>query len=126
MIIESFRGKYPEVELQLEVGPVKLDMDRAIEMGLIINELVTNSLKHGVYNNHAPIIKVVINQHEEQLTLKVSDNGQINAVNEINLDSTFGMRMISALAKKLNGTVSIRQQKGFELKIVFEEANGII
>ena len=123
MIIESFRSKYPDVELQLEVGPVKLDMDRAIEIGLIINELITNSLKHGVYNNHKPIIKVVINRQEERLMLKVSDNGQLNTAKKINVDASFGMRMISALAKKLNGTVNIHQQSGFEVEIVFEEGD---
>lgn len=123
MIIESFRSKYPEVELHLDVGSVKLDMDRAIEIGLIINELVTNSLKHGVYDNRKPVIKVMINRSGERLTLVVSDNGQIEVAREINVDASFGMRMITAMARKLNGTMNIRQENGFEVEVVFEEVS---
>ncbi len=120
MLLESFRSKYPQARVDLNVGPVKLDMDRAIEIGLIINELVTNSLKHGVYVDGKPVIKLSMQQGGDKLNLLVKDNGLSNGNQKINVEASFGMRMISALARKLNGTMNIQQENGFEVTIVFE------
>ncbi len=120
MLADSFRTKYPNIQIQLDVGPVKLDMDSAIEMGLIINELVTNSLKHGVYTNDKPVITLGMHQEGGKLNLCVKDNGFPKDNQKINVEASFGMRMISALAKKLNGTMNIQQENGFEVRIVFE------
>ncbi len=120
MLADSFRTKYPNIQIQLDVGPVKLDMDSAIEMGLIINELVTNSLKHGVYADGKPVIKLSIQQDAGKLNLSVRDNGLSNGYQNINVEASFGMRMIAALAKKLNGIMSIQQENGFEVAIVFD------
>jgi two-component sensor histidine kinase len=120
LLADSFRAKYPNIQIVLDVGPVNLNRDSAIEMGLIINELVTNSLKHGVYANDKPVIKLSMQQEESKLNLRVKDNGLTNGNQNINVEASFGMRMISALAKKLNGTMSIQQENGFEVRIVFE------
>ncbi len=120
MLADSFRAKYPSIQIILNVGPVKLDMDSAIEMGLIINELVTNSLKHGVYADDKPVIKLSMQEEGGKLNLKVKDNGLSRGNQKINMEASFGMRMISALARKLNGTLSIEQENGFEVTIVFE------
>ena len=120
MLADSFRAKYPNIQIQLDVGPVKLDMDSAIEMGLIINELVTNSLKHGVYADGKPVIKLSMQQDAGKLNLSVRDNGLSKGFQNINVEASFGMRMIAALAKKLNGIMSIQQENGFEVAIVFD------
>ncbi len=125
MLADSFRAKYPDILIQLEVGSVKLDMDSAIELGLIINELVTNCLKHGVYMDDKPVIKLSMQQEGGKLNLWVKDNGLSKGNQNINVEASFGMRMISALAKKLNGTVSIEQENGFEVTIVFEPTEKI-
>jgi len=122
MLADSFRAKYPNLSIALDVGSVKLDMDSAIEMGLIINELVTNSLKHGIYADNKPLITVSIQQRGSKLSLRVRDNGLLNGNQELNMEASFGMRMISALAKKLNGTMSIQRANGFEVTIVFDNA----
>ena len=120
MLVDSFRSKYPDIQVSLDVGPVKLDMDSAIEIGLIINELVTNSLKHGVYGDNKPVIHLSLLQEGSRLYLRVGDNGLLNGHQKINVEASFGMRMISALAKKLNGTMNIQQVNGFVVTIVFE------
>ncbi len=125
MLADSFRAKYPDIQIQLSVGPVKLDMDGAIEMGLIINELVTNSLKHGVYADGKPVIKLSMQQAGGKLNLSVKDNGLSKGHQKINVEASFGMRMIAALARKLNGTLNIQQGNGFEVTIVFEATEKI-
>jgi len=120
LLADSFRTKYPRIQILLEVGPVKLDMDSAIEIGLIINELVTNSLKHGVYENDKPVINLSMQQERSKLNLQVKDNGLSKGNQKINFETSFGMRMIAALTKKLNGTMNIQQTNGFEVAIVFD------
>jgi two-component sensor histidine kinase len=121
LLADSFRTKYPSIQILLEVGPVKLDMDSAIEIGLIINELVTNSLKHGVYENDKPVINLSMQPEGSKLNFSVKDNGLSKGNQNINVEASFGMRMIAALTKKLNGTMNIQQENGFEIKIVFDE-----
>jgi two-component sensor histidine kinase len=120
LLADSFRTKYPRIQILLEVGPVKLDMDSAIEIGLIINELVTNSLKHGVYENDKPVINLSMQPEGSKLNLQVKDNGLSEGNQKINFETSFGMRMIAALTKKLNGTMNIQQTNGFEVAIVFD------
>ncbi len=120
LLADSFRTKYPRIQILLEVGPVKLDMDSAIEIGLIINELVTNSLKHGVYENDKPVINLSMQPEGSKLNLRVKDNGLSKGNQKINFETSFGMRMIAALTKKLNGTMNIQQENGFEVAIVFD------
>ena len=120
LLADSFRTKYPRIQILLEVGPVKLDMDSAIEIGLIINELVTNSLKHGVYENDKPVINLSMQPEGSKLNLRVKDNGLSKGNQKINVEASFGMRMIAALTKKLNGTMNIQQENGFEVAIVFD------
>lgn len=120
MLLESFQFKYPQACVDLNVGLVKLDMDRAIEIGLIINELVTNSLKHGVFTDDKPTITVSISQLGNKLNLTVKDNGQPGQNEKINVGASFGMRMIAALTKKLNGELGISQADGFKVVVVFE------
>jgi two-component sensor histidine kinase len=119
LLADSFRAKYADIKILLDVGLVKLDMDSAIEMGLIINELVTNSLKHGVYADGKPVIKLSMQQEGGKLSLCVKDNGLPKSNQHINVEASFGMRMITALTRKLNGTLNIQQENGFEVTIVF-------
>jgi two-component sensor histidine kinase len=52
--------------------------------------------------------------------LQVKDNGLSEGNQKINFETSFGMRMIAALTKKLNGTMNIQQTNGFEVAIVFD------
>lgn len=96
-----------------------LDVDLAIPLGLIINELVINAFKHAFVTVPDPNLHVSLIQRQDQIQLVVKDNG--SGVDETKLTGTvsFGMKLIRTLAKQLNATFSQRNENGavFELMI---------
>jgi two-component sensor histidine kinase len=64
------------VRIELNVEPVHLNMNRAIPCGLILNELISNSLKHGFPEGHSGVFRIALRTNEEGRTeLEVSDSG---------------------------------------------------
>ncbi len=82
---------------------LELDVDTAVPLGLIVNELVTNSLKYAFPKNKKGRITVHLQQKEQNLLLlEVFDNG-IGAVFSNIQGSGFGFQLINLLTQQLNG-----------------------
>ncbi len=112
-----------KLEILTEVPP--MDVDTAIPLGLIINELVTNSLKYAFPNNQVGHITIHlwINDQNE-LCLKCSDNGQGLPTEVSEMQSTsFGTDLIKILSKKLKGKISVDTQNGYSTLIQFSRYN---
>jgi two-component sensor histidine kinase len=112
--------------LDLNIENVELGIDSAIPCGLIINELVTNSLKHAFPGEKKGEIKIVLgktNGNEYELT--VSDNG-IGIPEDIDFRNTktLGLHLVSMLAEgQLSGKIKHDRSKGTEFSIIFGEKN---
>jgi hypothetical protein len=106
-IIENQTDTIPNLTTQTDVESTVFSVDSVTPLGLIINELITNCIKHafasGVKN---PKITLEFKKHGDGYLLKVSDNG-IGFSNEIN-ENSFGIKLIHALAKKLKGKLCSR------------------
>ncbi len=123
-MLDSFGIEDSRVGIEYEVEPLYLDVDTAIPLGLIINELVTNSLKYAFPNGHTGIIRIALWENEQKhLCLKVSDNGvgQSNAQRDAK-STSFGTNLVQMLSKKLKGTPKVlTQEQGYATLIVFEK-----
>jgi two-component system, sensor histidine kinase PdtaS len=129
VLLDSF-GDDERIEIEYAVQSMHLDVDTAIPLGLIINELVTNSLKYAFPNEQSGIIQISLWLNEiGKLCLKVSDNGV--GKNEMVLtekpkagmkkSTSFGSSLIVMLSKKLKGVPQILpQEKGYATLIEFE------
>lgn len=111
-----------DFDLQLHVENISLKFDPAILIGLIINELITNSLKHGFPDKSVhKKLEVSLKFHDnEELCLKVSDNGQgYPHLFGVGNAPSFGFDLIHSLADRLEGNVRMYNQDGavFELDI---------
>lgn len=99
-----------------------LDIDTAIPCALIVNELVTNSLKYGFPQGQYGEIRILLNQTgEDELTLMVSDNG-IGIPEDIDFKNTesLGLHLVTMLAEdQLDGEISLERTSGTEFKIRF-------
>jgi two-component sensor histidine kinase len=104
------------ISLQVDADSVDLDSSRAVSVGLIINELVTNALKHAFPNGREGDITVALKAEEEQLRLAVSDNGVgIGGPRE----GSTGQRLVRALARQLGGQAMWRSAEGTLAEIRF-------
>jgi two-component sensor histidine kinase len=109
------------VGLKLEVEEVRLDVDTAIPCGLIVNELISNSLKYAFAPGAEGLIQLKAGKvSRQQVALSVSDNG-VGLPNDINLRSTgtLGFQLVHMLIKQLRGTLDIVKNGGTTFMITF-------
>jgi two-component sensor histidine kinase len=100
-------------------------IDSAIPCGLIINELVTNSIKYafpGTFNK-IPEINISLKLINGQYNLKVADNG-IGLPDNISLEhgpKTLGLKLINMLTAQLYGKIQLERNNGTEFQLIFNE-----
>jgi len=118
-LFQSYNINRDRVHLITEVDSIMLDIDILIPLGLILNELISNALKHAFPNNREGNVRVVIKRQEANIVLEVNDNG-VGASNHAGDDSndSFGMDMIKAFAQKLKATLEIKYQPGVSARLV--------
>jgi len=122
-LFRTYGVKPDELNLELEVEQVTLHIDTAITCGLIINELVSNALKHGFPENRRGSIRVAVySEFEQHLTLIVSDTGVGLSQNfDFKSSKSLGMQLVCVLVNQLEGTVKLDGSVGTEFKISFSE-----
>jgi two-component sensor histidine kinase len=98
-----------------------LDVDTAIPCGLIVTELISNSLKYAFIDGREGSIYIELSSDDfETLTLTVSDNG-IGLPKHVEFQSmdSLGLKLVVALANQLAGTVELDSSCGTTFKITF-------
>jgi len=112
------------IKLNIDIKHVSLPLDKAIPCGLIINELVSNSLKYAFPANKQGEIRITLYPtNENQLELIVSDNG-ISIPENIDFRNreSLGLHLVTILAKdQLQGKIKLNRTGGTEFKIKFKE-----
>ncbi len=124
-LLQSYQSKSTSIGLEFEIAPIELEIDIAMPCGLIVNELVSNALKHAFPEHQSGTIGVRFTQTESNLcVLSVSDNGIgiPKSITPHNIDS-LGLQLVSAFAKKLRGKVSIEREIGSTILITFKRPN---
>ena len=90
--------------LTLKAEPIEIDPDRAVAVGIIVNELVMNAVKYA-YPDGAGPIHVELNAKGDDLLLSITDNGVGDAVKADPRSTGMGQRIVAAMAAKLDATV---------------------
>jgi PAS domain S-box-containing protein len=122
-LIEGFRGFSSTVRMRFEAPldpQVSLDMDRAIHAGLIVNELITNSLKHAFPEGGTGEIVVRLRGLEDRLELQVRDDG-VGLPPGLALAQarSLGLRIVHILARRLQATVQVESRGGAAFTVTF-------
>lgn len=110
-LLESFGLKKTEVDLVAEFESITLDVDTAIPLGLIINELIVNTFKHAKPTEKKLELIVIIKENSEQLELYISDNGN-GKISDLEVSSSFGLKIIRALIRQLDGSMRVQEKEG--------------
>jgi PAS domain S-box-containing protein len=126
-LVEYLEGTYQshsrEIEISTEIIDYSLDLDVAIPCGLIINELVSNSMKYAFQQNQKGKIKVSLqNDNDENLVLKIKDNGVGMTLNFRTLNpQSLGLELVKLMVKQLNGKMAIDGTSGTTISITFPQ-----
>jgi len=99
------------------------DVDTAIPLGLIINEIITNSYKYAFSNDKKHELVISISKEEnEEYTLIVKDNGPgLDASYDIKKAKSLGLRLVTRLVKQLQGTLIQTNENGAKFEIHFKD-----
>ena len=112
------------VELDLEMETVRLSIDQAMPCGLILNEVISNALKHAFADGRHGAIRIALRLAGEQVRVEVSDNGPglPESFNEAT-DGGLGLELIQLLTSQLDGRMQRASQGGVSYLLTFERVN---
>jgi PAS domain S-box-containing protein len=110
------------ITLTMEIRDIFLSIDTTIPIGLIINELMSNSLKYAFPDGRKGEISLAIHQQDHQLTILFRDNG-VGIPEDLDWHNTtsMGLRLVTTLVDQLDGTIELDRSAGTAFIIVVKE-----
>ncbi len=118
----GFENVFPQARVRVDVpdASVTLDVDRAIHMGLIVNELVTNAMKHAFPRGQSGEVIVAVRVTDGEVKLQVRDNGRgLPADLDLEHAKTLGLRTVHLLSRRLEGRLTIERVDGTLFALTF-------
>ena len=122
-IKSSFSSEFDRITIRTEIAPIDLNVDKAINCGLVVNELLSNAIKYAFDGTKGTITVGFGTYGDDSFILSVSDNGR-GLPNDytINRESSLGLYMVKQVVEKqLKGRLAINKKDPTEFNIIFEE-----
>ena len=119
-VIHVVGGRY-EVDLRVDCDPMRLALDQAIPCGLVINELVTNALKHAFVGREGGCIRVQVRELPEELVqITVADDGVgLPPSTEVKNPKSLGFDLVVTLLRQLDAELEIDRTAGTAFRFSF-------
>ncbi|KAA0596202.1 putative ATPase/two-component sensor histidine kinase [Azospirillum lipoferum] len=119
-LLRAYSRHAGAVRLETEMDDLKLDLDRAVPCGLIVNELVSNALKHAFPAGRGGVLRVVLTTDGQDCRLSVRDDG-VGLPGGYDPDrmDTVGFQLVSDLSSQLHGTLKYSFNTGAEFIVTF-------
>jgi two-component system, sensor histidine kinase PdtaS len=119
-ILDSYGAK-DRVSLKYKMDTVELDVDTAIPLGLIFNELITNAFKYAFPDNRNGKINIGLQRKDNQtIVLEVEDDGVGQHKNAQAKGTGFGTQLITLLTQQLDGKIKRNNKNGTSVSIEFK------
>lgn len=112
----SFNGEH--VDISCELQAVDMDADKAIPMGLIVNEILTNAFKYAFDGHADPRLDIKLSSEGKTVILIASDNGPGIPEEKTNSQASFGFTLIRIFAKQLGGSFNFENRNGAYIRLV--------
>ncbi|HHD81981.1 MAG TPA: sensor histidine kinase [Campylobacterales bacterium] len=105
------------IEMQIKIMPLALNIETMIQFGLMVNELMTNSIKYA-FENQSGVISIMLSQQEEGYLFIYEDNGQGFDINHT--QNGFGSSLIGMVVEQLEGELHLSSSHGVRYEILFK------
>lgn len=125
-ILNSFSAE-GKIKVECNMPELILDVDTAISIGLITNELLTNSLKYAFEGRDSGTIKISLNEGhlsqntEGSLLLKITDDGVGKKTNQTAKGTGFGTQLVDLLTRQLDGQLTYENANGTTVSLIFKK-----
>lgn len=121
-ILDSYNAS-DRVTVECSMKEIELDVDTAVPIGLIVNELLTNSLKYAFPKGQKGIVTLSLNDMgEDRLQLRIADNGIGKTLNQQPQGTGFGTQLVALLTRQLDGTIQQEVTDGTIISIQFKKS----
>jgi two-component sensor histidine kinase len=111
------------IQLVFDLEPLRLEIDRAIPCGLILNELMSNSFKYAFPDGRRGEVRVSLQRRKHWTRLAVEDTG-IGLPKFHDENKSLGLRIVSILARQLGGSMEITSNQGSHFVLKFAQKTG--
>lgn len=120
-LFDTYNIKGEKIKLHLNVSDMVLDVDTMIPLGLIINELITNILKHAFNHQDEGNIHIHFREAENVLLLDISDDGSGMSLDKDIGGSSFGYQLINSLTDQIDGELNIASENGTAVQLKIKD-----
>ncbi|MBK7632031.1 MAG: PAS domain S-box protein [Ignavibacteriales bacterium] len=119
-VAESYIGDVDRIEIKLSFNKIETSPKIASSVGLIVNEILTNSLKYAFPDNKKGIIFISLKKINGNAEIEITDNG-VGVSDNFNINDAKGMglQLINMLTQQLSGTLTVEANNGTRFKILF-------
>ncbi|MFA4861566.1 PAS domain S-box protein [Methanoregula sp.] len=121
-LFKSYDAASRGIRLSVEIKDISVDIDAALPLGLIINELISNSLKYAFPEGKSGSIFIRVTRDGRALTVLFRDDG-IGIPQELDWRNTLslGLRLVNTLVDQLNGTIELDRTSGTQFTFIINE-----
>ena len=119
----AYGGESGRVNGEVRLEPLALGVDQAIPAGLILNELISNALKHAFPDRRSGSISISGGAGNGHVTVEVQDDGiGLPRSFDMNQTTSLGLRIVQILARQLKGTLEVETANGTRFRVTFPRA----
>ncbi len=115
-LFASYNISRNKISLEMDIDDIQLDVDLLVPLGLIINELLSNALKHAFPDNRQGIVSLSLKQDAKDLILEIRDDGVGFDPRDVRNES-FGVRLVDALVTQVDGALTTIVQNGTQIRL---------
>ena len=119
----SYGDLWEKITLKINLVDALLTIDKALPCGVIINELISNSLKHAFPDGKTGEICIGLSSEGDGFRLMVSDDGIGRAERDIGTSDALGLQLVETLVKQIDGRMRIDSLRGMKYEIYFKDRN---
>ncbi len=117
-LLYAYGYKIDDFDLKIDIAAIELDVELAVPLGLILNEIITNSFKHAFDQTDNPQLSITLNE-KEHLHLEIKDNGPGIDMNVWQRPAgSFGKRLIVMLSEQIGAILKVRNNNGTQFDLV--------
>jgi len=120
-LFQTYMVDSTKIKLNMDVDDIQIDINKAIPCGILLNELVSNSIKHAFPSGRKGQIKIRLKQTKAgRISLEVKDNGVGFPKNiDFRKPETLGLQLINDLSKQIRATLRVEIKAGTKITVVF-------
>jgi len=112
-------SKHSQLQIETNIEDIVLNTDDIIHIGIILNELMTNSLKYAFEENTKKRIDIILAREDNHYILHFKDNGKGIEAEELR-NKGFGLNLVGLAIEHLEGIIMIESNNGLHTKITFK------